>query len=90
LSSIEAALLGDNLQVESEEALFDFVIKWSRNHYTNVEERREVLSNTLFQLVRFLNMSHEKLNDVIYCYDLDSVCVCKVALDSLHLKHNEN
>jgi hypothetical protein len=86
LSAIEAVLSGDNLRVESEDALFDFVIKWARNHYTNVEERREVLSKSLFQLVRFPNMSHEKLNDVISSDDLDSVCACKAALDALHLK----
>jgi len=76
-------LSGDNLRVESEDALFDFVIKWARKHYPNVEERREVLSSSLFQLLRFPNMSHEKLNDVIFSDDLDIRCS---SLDTLHLK----
>jgi hypothetical protein len=86
LSAIEALLSSDQLQVESEDALFDFVIKWARNHYTNVEERREVLSNRLFQLIRFRNMSKHKLNEVISCNDLDTVCACKAALEALRLK----
>jgi hypothetical protein len=47
LTAIEAVLSSDELQVESEDAVFDFVIKWARKHYTNVEERREMLSNAI-------------------------------------------
>ena len=74
LSAIEVLLSSNELRVESEDALFDFVIKWARKHYTNVEERREILSNRLCQLIRFPNMSHHKLYDVISCNDLDGAC----------------
>jgi hypothetical protein len=38
LVAIETVLSSDDLQVESEDALFDFVIKWGTKHYTNVEK----------------------------------------------------
>ena len=76
----------DELQVESEDALFDFVIQWARKHYSNVEERRKVLSNRLCQLIRFPNMSHHKLNNVISCTDLDTICALKVVSEALLLK----
>jgi hypothetical protein len=78
----------DELQVESEDALFDFVIKWARKHYTGVEERREILSNRLCQLIRFPNMSHHKLYDVISCNDLDGVRT-KAVSEALHFKAEE-
>jgi hypothetical protein len=75
LIAIETVLSSDELQVESEDALFDFVIKWGTKHCTNVEERREILSNRLCQLIRFQNMSYHKLSHVISCNELDRVFV---------------
>ena len=75
----------DELQVESEDALFDFVIKWATEHYSNAEERREVLSNRLCHLIRFTNMSPNKLINVIYCSDLGTVSI-KAVSEALHLK----
>jgi hypothetical protein len=89
LTAIEAVLSSDELQVESEDAVFDFVIKWARKHYTNVEERREMLSNRLGQLIRFPNMSHHKLNDVISCNDLDGACALNAVSEALHFKAQE-
>jgi hypothetical protein len=86
LSAIEVLLSSNELRVESEDALFDFVIKWARNHYTSIEERREVLSNRLCQLIRFPNMSNHKLNDIVSCKDLDSVCALKAVLEAFRLK----
>ena len=89
LTAIEAVLSSDELQVESEDAVFDFVIKWARKHYTNVEERREMLSNRLGQLIRFPNMSHHKLNDVISCNDLDGACTLNAVSEALYFKAQE-
>jgi hypothetical protein len=86
LVAIETVLSSDDLQVESEDALFDFVIKWGTKHYTDVEERREILSNRLCQLIRFPNMSYHKLSDVISCNELDRVCLLKAVSEALHLK----
>ncbi|MCI08996.1 kelch-like protein, partial [Trifolium medium] len=43
LAGIEAILSSDDLQVASEDAVYDFVLKWARHQYSNLEERREVL-----------------------------------------------
>ncbi|CAN6443865.1 unnamed protein product [Victoria cruziana] len=86
LAGIEAILSSDDLQVASEDAVFDFVLKWARSQYPNIEERREVLGSRLGRLIRFPNMSSRKLKKVLTCNDMDPDLTPKVVLDALFFK----
>ncbi|XP_031504317.1 BTB/POZ domain-containing protein POB1-like [Nymphaea colorata] len=86
LAGVEAILSSDELQVASEDAVFDFVLKWARLQYPKVEERREVLGSRLGRLIRFPNMTSRKLKKVLACNDLDADLASKVVLDALFFK----
>lgn len=86
LAGIEVVLSSDELSVQSEDALYDFVISWARKHYPSLEQRREILGSNLCKLIRFPNMTTHKLKDVLSCEDLDNVCAYKVVSEALLLK----
>ncbi|CAA2938517.1 BTB/POZ domain-containing protein POB1-like isoform X3 [Olea europaea var. sylvestris] len=86
LAGIEAVLSSDNLQVASEDAVYDFVLKWARTHYPKLEERREILSTQLLRFIRFPFMSCRKLKKVLGCNDFDPEIASKVVLDALFFK----
>ncbi|KAL8503529.1 hypothetical protein ACS0TY_022313 [Phlomoides rotata] len=86
LAGIEAVLFSDDLQVASEDAVFDFVLKWARLHYPRLEERREILSKRLLRFVRFPCMSCRKLKKVLTCSEIDPDLASKVVLDALFFK----
>ncbi|KAL6986355.1 Boi protein [Sarracenia purpurea var. burkii] len=86
LAGIEAVLSSDDLQVASEDAVYDFVLKWARAHYPKPEERREVLGTRLVRLIRFPFMTCRKLRKVLTCSDFDPELASKVVLDALFFK----
>lgn len=86
LAGIEAVLASDDLQVASEDAVYDFVLKWARIHYPKVEERREILETRLCHLIRFPCMSCRKLRKVLTCNDFDPELASKVVLDALFFR----
>ncbi|CAA0838204.1 BTB/POZ domain-containing protein POB1 [Striga hermonthica] len=86
LAGIEAVLSSDDLQVASEDAVYDFVLKWARVHYPRPDERREVLTTHLIRLVRFPCMTCRKLKKVLTCTDIDPEVASKVVLDALFFK----
>ncbi|CAA3029170.1 BTB POZ domain-containing POB1-like isoform X1 [Olea europaea subsp. europaea] len=86
LAGITAVLSSDNLQVASEDAVYDFVLKWARTHYSKLEERREILSTHLLRFIRFPCMSCRKLKKVLGCNDFDTEIASKVVLDALFFK----
>eukprot|EP00262_Sarcandra_glabra_P002690 TRINITY_DN13097_c0_g2_i1.p1 TRINITY_DN13097_c0_g2~~TRINITY_DN13097_c0_g2_i1.p1 ORF type:complete len:566 (+),score=69.87 TRINITY_DN13097_c0_g2_i1:98-1795(+) len=86
LAGIEAILASDTLQVASEDAVYDFVLKWARTQYPKPEERREVLGSRLGRLVRFPYMTPRKLKKVMACNDLDHELATKVVLEALFFK----
>ncbi|XP_048320092.1 BTB/POZ domain-containing protein POB1 isoform X2 [Ziziphus jujuba] len=86
LAGIEAVLSSDDLQVASEDAVYDFVLKWSRTHYPKLEERREVLGTRLGSLIRFPYMSCRKLKKVLTCNDFEPEFSSKVVLEALFFK----
>eukprot|EP00262_Sarcandra_glabra_P002689 TRINITY_DN13097_c0_g1_i2.p1 TRINITY_DN13097_c0_g1~~TRINITY_DN13097_c0_g1_i2.p1 ORF type:complete len:566 (+),score=67.37 TRINITY_DN13097_c0_g1_i2:159-1856(+) len=86
LAGVEAVLSSDDLQVASEDAVYDFVLKWARTHYPKLEERREILSTRLFHLIRFPYMTCRKLKKVLACNDMDHDVATKAVLDSLFFK----
>ncbi|KAL7150431.1 hypothetical protein ABFS83_05G111600 [Erythranthe nasuta] len=86
LAGIEAVLYSDDLQVASEDAVYDFVLKWARVHYPKLEERKEILSNRLLRFVRFPCMTCRKLKKVLTCTDIDQELASKVVMDALFFK----
>ncbi|KAL2234679.1 BTB/POZ domain-containing protein POB1-like [Sesamum indicum] len=86
LAGIEAVLFSDDLQVASEDAVYDFVLKWARMHYPKLEERREILSTRLLRFVRFPCMTCRKLKKVLTCSDIEPELASKVVLDALFFK----
>ncbi|XP_018633436.1 BTB/POZ domain-containing protein POB1-like isoform X1 [Nicotiana tomentosiformis] len=86
LAGIEAVLSNDDLQVASEDAVYDFVLKWARIHYPNFEERREILGSRLCRLIRFPYMTCRKLKKVLTCNDFDPELSSKVVLEALFFK----
>lgn len=86
LSGIEAVLASDDLQVASEDGVYDFVLKWARIHYPKVEERREILGTRLARLIRFPYMTCRKLRKVLVCNDFDSELASRLVLDALFFK----
>ncbi|XP_042406539.1 BTB/POZ domain-containing protein POB1-like isoform X1 [Zingiber officinale] len=86
LSGIEAILSSDDLQVASEDAIYDFVLKWARAQYTVLEERRETLSSRLLHHIRFSHMTCRKLRKVLTCNDLDHDLASKLVTEALFFK----
>ncbi|KAL3645707.1 Boi protein [Castilleja foliolosa] len=86
LAGIEAVLFSDDLQVASEDAVYDFVLKWARVHYPKIDERREILSTRLLRFVRFPCMTCRKLKKVLTCSDIEPEVASKVVLDALFFK----
>ncbi|XP_011093267.1 BTB/POZ domain-containing protein POB1 isoform X4 [Sesamum indicum] len=86
LAGIEAILSSNDLQVASEDAVYDFVLKWTRTHYQKLEERRDILSSRLGRYIRFPYMTCRKLRKVLTCSDFDHDFATKSVLDALFFK----
>ncbi|XP_027080898.1 BTB/POZ domain-containing protein POB1 isoform X1 [Coffea arabica] len=86
LAGVEAVLSSDDLQVASEDAVYDFVLKWARIHYPKLEERRDILGARLARLIRFPYMTCRKLKKVLTCNDFDRELASNVVLDALFFK----
>ncbi|XP_004306705.1 PREDICTED: BTB/POZ domain-containing protein POB1-like [Fragaria vesca subsp. vesca] len=86
LAGIEAIVSSDDLQVASEDAVYDFVLKWSRTHYSKLEERREILGSRLARYIRFPYMTCRKLKKVLTCNDFDHEAASKLVLEALFFK----
>ncbi|XAR63011.1 hypothetical protein NMG60_11022793 [Bertholletia excelsa] len=86
LAGIEAILSSDDLQVASEDVVYDFVLKWARAHYPKLEERREILGSRLGRYIRFPYMTCRKLKKVLTCSDFDHELSSKVVLEALFFK----
>ncbi|XP_047169156.1 BTB/POZ domain-containing protein POB1-like [Vigna umbellata] len=86
LAGIDAILSSDELQVASEDVVYDFVLKWVRTQYPKVEERREVLGTQLARLIRFPYMTCRKLKKVLTCNDFDQNVASKLVLEALFFK----
>ncbi|KNA11773.1 hypothetical protein SOVF_131930 [Spinacia oleracea] len=86
IAGIEAILASDDLQVASEDAVYDFVLKWSRSQYPKLEERREILASHLARYIRFPYMTCRKLRKVLSCPDFDHEVSSKLVLEALFFK----
>ena len=70
LSGIEAIFSSTALQVDTERVVFDFLLKWARVQYPNMEDRRKIFSSRLLPLVRFRHMSGIELRELLACIDI--------------------
>ncbi|KAF8032499.1 hypothetical protein BT93_D1419 [Corymbia citriodora subsp. variegata] len=86
LAGIEAILSCDDLQVASEDAVYDFILRWARAQYPVLEERRDVLGSRLARYIRFPYMSCRKLKKVLSCNDFDHEVASKLVLEALFFK----
>ncbi|KAI9174514.1 hypothetical protein LWI28_018427 [Acer negundo] len=86
LAGIEAVLSSDDLQIASEDAVYDFVLKWVRTHYPKQDDRRDILASRLGRLIRFPYMTCRKLKKVLSCNDFKPELASKVVLESLFFK----
>ncbi|XVE73771.1 hypothetical protein DITRI_Ditri11bG0144400 [Diplodiscus trichospermus] len=86
LAGIEAILASDDLQIASEDAVYDFVLKWARAQYPKLEDRREVLDSRLARFIRFPYMTCRKLKKVLTCNDFDHDVSSKLVLEALFFK----
>lgn len=86
LPGIEAVLSSDDLQVASEDVIYDLVLKWARAHYPMLEYRRDVLGKRLCRLIRFPYMTGRKLKKILTCNDFNQELASKVVLEALFFK----
>ncbi|WVZ77030.1 hypothetical protein U9M48_024933 [Paspalum notatum var. saurae] len=86
LAGIEAILSSNDLQVASEDTIYDFLLRWARAQYPKSEERREILSSRLLPLVRFSHMTCRKLRKVLACTDIDHEQATKCVTEALLYK----
>lgn len=86
LAGIEAVLSSNDLQMPSEDAVFDFVLKWAKIHYPKIEDRQDVIQAHLGRLVRFPYMSCRKLKKVLTCNDFHPDIASKIVLEALFFK----
>ncbi|XP_058096029.1 BTB/POZ domain-containing protein POB1-like isoform X5 [Magnolia sinica] len=86
LAGIEVVLSSDDLQVASEDAVYEFVLKWARAQYPDQEERRGILGTRLVRLIRFRYMTCRKLKKVLSCNEFDKELAGKAVLDALFFK----
>uniref|UniRef100_A0A453E8V6 BTB domain-containing protein n=1 Tax=Aegilops tauschii subsp. strangulata TaxID=200361 RepID=A0A453E8V6_AEGTS len=71
LSGIEAIFSSTDIQVASEDAVYNFLLEWARARYLEPEERRGILSSRLLPLVRFSHMTCAALQEILACTDDD-------------------
>ncbi|XP_061344052.1 BTB/POZ domain-containing protein POB1-like [Gastrolobium bilobum] len=86
LAAIEAVLSSDCLQVPSQDAVYEFVLKWATIHYPKLEERQDVIGSRLSRLIRFPYMSCRKLKKVLTCKDFHPHLASKFVLEALFFK----
>ncbi|KAF5731770.1 putative atpob1 [Tripterygium wilfordii] len=86
LAGIEALLVSDDLQVASEDAVYDFVLKWARTQYPNLDDRREILGSRLARFIRFSFMTCRKLKKVLTCSDFEHDVATNLVIEALFFK----
>ncbi|GLJ29263.1 hypothetical protein SUGI_0577150 [Cryptomeria japonica] len=86
LPILQEILSSDELQVRSEDILYDFVMEWTRKHYPDDDERREVLNKKLIYSIRFPYLSKEKLKEIFSSKEIEGVGTLKLILEALLYK----
>lgn len=87
LAGIEAILSSDDIQVCSEDAVYDLVLKWAEVHYPQLKERRKVLETRLRHLIRFPYMTSLKLKEVKTAPYFSPEVASEIVLEALFFKN---
>ncbi|KAH9303606.1 hypothetical protein KI387_008010, partial [Taxus chinensis] len=90
LAVVEESFTSDELQVNSEDVLYDFIITWAKKHYPNNEERKLFLNNKLSHLIRFPQMTNKKLEEILSSEDFDYLSALKLVSEALLFKAEQN
>ncbi|KAL6551546.1 hypothetical protein OROGR_007700 [Orobanche gracilis] len=87
LASIKMIISSDDLQVTSEGVVFDLVLTWARNQYSDLEERREIIKTHLIDLIRFPFMTVPQLIEKVQtCSDIDPELASHMVMRALCFK----
>ncbi|XP_072975198.1 BTB/POZ domain-containing protein At2g46260-like [Typha angustifolia] len=68
LAAVIEILRSDDLDVQSEDDVYDFTLEWALRNYPSKQRRREVLEAELGPLIRFHYMSYKKLVQAVTNY----------------------
>ena len=85
LIGIEAVFSSSNLEIDSENQVFNWILRWSRANYHELEERREKPSH-LSKFVRFSFMTCNKLKRVLQCNDFEPDVKLKAVTEAFCFK----
>ncbi|KAL5061247.1 hypothetical protein RYX36_032851 [Vicia faba] len=90
LVGIVALLSNYELQVGSEDAVYDFMLTWARTQYPNLEDRIKILRQNLILFICFPSMTCRKLKTVQTCNNFNHEVTSKLVFDALfsRLKHH--
>lgn len=86
LVGIEAILASDDLQIQSEDILYEVVLKWAKTHYSVLEERQEILGSHLARYIRFPHMTCHRLKKILASNDFRPSVASKLVLEALFFK----
>lgn len=86
LNAIEAILSSNDIQVPSEDFVYDLVLKWAKFHYPVLEERRGVLERHFRHLIRFSYMTSRKLCEVTRGDNFSPEVASEIVLEALLFK----
>ncbi|KAI5423900.1 BTB/POZ domain-containing protein POB1 [Lathyrus oleraceus] len=86
LAGVMVLLSSDELQVASEDEVYDFVLKWAQTQYPRLEERSEILRAKLIPFIRFRYMTCHKLKMVQTCNYFDHKFASKLVFEALYFK----
>nr|XP_019702645.1 BTB/POZ domain-containing protein At2g46260-like [Elaeis guineensis] len=88
-SAIKAVFCMDNLKVESEDVLYDFLLYWARIHYPKPEDRCSAKELHLECLIRFTYLTHQKLEEALQCDFFYPESISKAITEALLFKVRE-
>ncbi|CAA7017408.1 unnamed protein product [Microthlaspi erraticum] len=86
LIGIKILLANDDLQVSSEDVVYELVSRWLRLHYSGVRERQDVLASHLARFIRFPHMSCQRLKRMLLSDDFRPSIAKSIVLDALFFK----
>ncbi|KAL1198118.1 BTB/POZ domain-containing protein [Cardamine amara subsp. amara] len=86
LVGIEAMLASDDLQIACEDIIYEVVLKWTKTHYSVLEERQEILGSHLARYIRFPHMTCRRLKKILISDDFRPSVASKLVLEALFFK----
>ncbi|KFK30704.1 hypothetical protein AALP_AA6G016900 [Arabis alpina] len=86
LVGIEAIIASDELEVASEDVVYDNILVWAKTNYSVVEERQEILGSNLARYIRFPRMSCYRLKKILDSDDFTEPVQTALVLEALFSK----